>query len=153
MLMLRTPLLPTAAALLIACAPPPAQTPQDVSREIEAANAEFVTAWSKGDAAAVAALYTADGQLLPPNGDVVTGPEAIQTFWQGAMDAGIASATLTTIEAMAVDSLAYEVGNYALVGPDGTPIDEGKYIVIWHRTPDGWRLYRDIWNTSRPPAE
>ena len=144
---------PLAALLAAACAPPPpSQAPQDVSTEIRTANDAFVAAFSRKDAAAVAGFYTAGGELLPPNGDVVTGRGAIQAFWQGPMDAGVASVTLTTSEAIGIDSLAFEVGRYALAGADGTALDEGKYIVIWHRTPDGWRLHRDIWNSSRPPS-
>lgn len=151
--MLRKILAFGAAALVAACATPPAsQGPEDVTAPIQAANDAFMSAWSQKDAAAVAASYTADAQLLPPNSDFVTGREAIQTFWQGVMDMGVASLTLTTIEAMSVDSLAYEEGRFALAGEDGSSIDEGKYIVIWHLTPDGWRMYRDVWNSSRPSA-
>ena len=66
------------------------------------------------------------------------------------MDAGVAGATLTTEEAMGTDSRAVEVGRYEMSTADGSTIDEGKYIVWWQRTPAGWRLHRDIWNTSRP---
>jgi len=148
--MLRQLLSCSTVLLVAACAaPPPAQAPQDVSAAIQAANDAFVAAWQQKDAATVAASYTSDAEVLPPNSDIVTGQGAIQAFWQGAMDMGIASATLTTIEAMGVDSVAWEVGRYALAGEDGSPIDEGKYIVIWHLTPNGWRLHRDIWNSSR----
>lgn len=139
-------------ALIAACAaPPPVQTPQDVSAEIRAANDAFVNAFMQGDAPTVAALYTPDAELLPPGSDVVSGTDAIQAFWQAVMESGVASATLTTVEALGVDSLAYEVGRYALAAADGAPIDQGKYIVIWHRTPEGWRLHRDIWNSSLAP--
>jgi hypothetical protein len=66
------------------------------------------------------------------------------------MNSGVASATLTTLEAIGIDSIAWEVGRYRLADSDGAPIDEGKYVVIWRLTPDGWRLHRDIWNSSVP---
>jgi ketosteroid isomerase-like protein len=142
------------AVFVSACATPepPVQQPRDVSSEVGAANEQFAGAFGAADAEALAGLYTTDGQLLPPNSDFVTGLSDIQTFWQGVMDAGVASASLTTLEAIAVDSLAFEVGQYALADADGNPIDEGKYIVIWRLTADGWKLYRDIWNSSRVPA-
>lgn len=146
-----TAFLPLLALAAACAAPPPVQTPQDVSAEIRAANAAFVDAFVQVDAATVAALYTPDAELLPPGSDVVSGTDAIRAFWQAVMESGVASATLTTIEAMGVDSLAYEVGRYALAGADGAPIDQGKYVVIWHRTPDGWRLHRDIWNSTPAP--
>jgi uncharacterized protein (TIGR02246 family) len=139
-----------AAVLVNACtAAPPQEQPRDVSSEVAVANEQFAAAFGAADAVALAGLYTEDAQLLPPNGDFVNGRGTIQTFWQGVMDAGVASASLTTVEALAVDSLAFEVGQYALADADGNPIDEGKYIVIWKLTADGWRLHRDIWNSSR----
>ncbi len=145
----------TAAVMLVGvalcgCRPPQAEPPADVTPEIRTANDQFSAAFAAQDAAALANLYTAQAQLLPPNSDFITGREAIQTFWQGVMDAGVAVATLTIEEAMGTDSMAVEVGRYEMSTADGSTIDEGKYIVWWQRTPAGWRLHRDIWNSSRP---
>jgi uncharacterized protein (TIGR02246 family) len=135
-----------------ACQPPLAEAPTDVSGEIRLANEGFTTAFAAQDAGALASLYTSDGQLLPPNSDFVEGQDAIRAFWQGAMDAGVAEATLTTAEAFGTDSMAIEVGRYELSAVDGTTVDAGKYIVWWKRTAAGWRLHRDIWNSSRPAS-
>ncbi len=135
---------------LSACQAPQADAPTDVSAEIRLANEQFIAAFAAQDAAALANRYTPDAQLLPPNSDFVAGQEAIQTFWQGVMDAGVAGATLTTEEAVGTDNMAVEVGRYELSAADGSTIDAGKYIVWWQRTPAGWRLHRDIWNTSSP---
>ena len=145
----------TVAVMLVgiavcACQPPQADPLADVTAEIRTATDQFNAVFAAQDAAALANLYTAQAQLLPPNSDFIIGREAIQTFWQGVMDAGVAGATLTTEEAMGTDSMAVEVGRYELSAADGSTIDEGKYIVWWQRTPDGWRLHRDIWNSSRP---
>ena len=34
--------------------------------------------------------------------------------------------------------------------PDGQVTSQGKYSVIWKRTPEGWRLHRDIMNADAP---
>ena len=138
------------AAITWACQPGPVDGLRDVSAEIEAADGQFAAAFAAQDAGALAALYTPNAQLLPPNSDFVTGRAAIAEFWQNVMDAGVAGAALTVEEAVGVDSLAVEVGRYTLTDADGNTIDEGKYIVWWQRTPEGWRLHRDIWNSSRP---
>lgn len=54
-----------------------------------ATHATCMATFSRGDAAACAACYTARGQVLPPNSDVLTGQQAIHTFWQAAMHMGI----------------------------------------------------------------
>ena len=126
---------------------------EDVRAAIEAANAQLVSALSRGDAAGIAAMYSANAQLFPANSDIVSG-QAIQQFWQGAVDAGIKNLTLTTLEAEAQGNIAYEVGTYTLPGEEGKMIDVGKYVVVWKRVGGQWKLHRDIWTTSVPaPAQ
>lgn len=121
-----------------------------MTTEIRAADEQFSRAFAARDAQALAALYTEDAKLLPPNSDFVTGRAAIQTFWRRVMDAGVAGAALTVDEAVGTDSLAVEVGRYTLSAATGNTIDQGKYIVWWKRTGGVWRLHRDIWNSSKP---
>ena len=96
-----------------------------------------------GTYAALAALYTTDAQVLPPNGEPITGRAAIQKFWQGVMDSGVKGAKLTTVEAAAAGDMAHEVGTYELSGADGKVLDSGKYIVIWKRDGGQWKLQVD----------
>ena len=32
------------------------------------------------------------------------------------------------------------------------PPVSGKYLEVWHRTAEGWRLHRDIWNLDAAEA-
>jgi ketosteroid isomerase-like protein len=117
---------------------------------IVAANEAFMAAFQAGDAAGLAALYTATGQLLPPNMDTMAGQAAIQAFWQGAMDMGIRSAQLEIAEVEDYGDTAIEVSSYTLCGEDGQVLDQGKYIVVWKRKGEQWKLHRDIFNSSLP---
>ena len=126
--------------------------PTETYEMIAAANREFVAAFNGGNAAGVAALYTEDGQLLPPNADVMAGKEAIQAFWQGAMEMGIASAQLEIVQVEDLGDTVTEVSRYTLCGADGQVLDQGKYIVIWKREKGQWKLHRDIFNSSVPAS-
>ena len=117
---------------------------------IEASNQRWAEALGRGDAAAIAALYTADGKLLPANGNVVSGRPAIQEYWQGAISSGFKAVTLTTVEVEACGNTAYEVGKYTVPGEGGQVLDTGDYVVIWKREKDGWKLHRDTWTTNSP---
>ena len=77
---------------------------------LESANKEFETVFAAGDGAGMGALYTEDGELLPPNSDVVSGRTAIGEFWQAVMDAGIKSVKLETVEVMAMGDLGVAGG-------------------------------------------
>ena len=117
---------------------------------IEAGNKQFMVAFSRGDGAGLAALYTPNGQLFPAHSDIVRGKQAIEQFWQGAITSGIQGATLTTLEVERHGDTAYEVGKYTLAGEGGKVLDAGKYVVVWKRQQGQWKLHRDIWNTNRP---
>lgn len=142
-----------AGSAMTACAAPEPPQNEDVSAEIQAADDRFAEAFAAGDAGTVASLYTEDGQLLPPNSDFVSGTAAIQGFWQSVMGMGVARANLEVVEAESFGDTAWEVGRYELYSADGEAIDAGKYIVVWKRTEDGWKLHRDIWNSSQPATE
>lgn len=122
----------------------------DINAAIAAANLKFMETFANQDAAGMASLYTADGQLLPANSDFVSGTSAIEQFWGGAMGMGLRTAKLETVELEAHGETAVEVGKYALGGDDGQTLDQGKYVVIWKNDGGTWKLHRDIWTSSMP---
>ena len=124
--------------------------PRDPRKAIEAANAEFGAAYGRGDARAVAAMFTEGGQLYPPNQGVVAGRAAIEEFWKAAMDSGVKGVDLKTAEVESLGDSAVEAGTYTLYKKDGTTFDHGKYLVLWKRVGGAWRLHRDCWNSDEP---
>ena len=124
----------------------------DIRPQIETANAQFVSAFKRGDATAMANLYTSGAQLLPANSDFVRGTAAIRTFWQSVIDMGLKSASLETLEVEGHGDTAIEVGRYRLLAAGDAIADQGKYIVVWKNDSGTWRLHRDIWTTSQPVA-
>ena len=131
----------------------PAFAADDPRQAIEAANKKFEAAVGRGDGTGLAALYTAGGQLLPAQSDIVSGTAAIGQFWQAVFSSGIKGATLTTVEVEGHGNTAHEVGKYELRGADGKVLDHGKYVVIWKKEGASWKLHRDIWTTSVVPAK
>ena len=121
-----------------------------VYEDIAAANEDFMAAFNRGDAAGLAALYTVNGQLLPPNSDFLSGKQAIQTFWQALMDMGIKTAQLEIVEVEDHGDTAIEMSTYTLQGEAGQLLDRGKYLVIWKQEAGQWKLHRDIFNSSMP---
>ena len=118
---------------------------------IEAANAKFSEAFARGDAKALAAMYTADAIAFPPDSEMIRGNEAIGNFWKTTRDSGVQSATLTTVDVGRSGDVAYEVGKVSLsIQPAGKEptTAAAKYLVVWKRQSDGsWKLHRDIWNS------
>ena len=142
------------AFVLIACiCLTPAAYADGVKGAIEAANGQFSAAAAKGDGAALAALYSPDGQVMPAGSDPIRGAEAIQKFWQGALDSGVAAIGLKTIEVFGHGPTATEVGEYELRDKAGKVLDHGKYIVVWQHADGKWKLLRDMFSTNVPPPK
>jgi uncharacterized protein (TIGR02246 family) len=139
-------------AFLILFALPSVSSGDDARSGVDATNRAWEAAVLQGDGAAIAALYTTDGQLLPVQSGFVTGTQAIQAFWQGVFDAGTKGAKLETLEFESHGNSAHEVGKYTLMGADGQVLDRGKFIVIWKKDGKTWKLHRDIWTTSVLPS-
>jgi len=125
----------------------------DTHAAIVAADEIFMSNFNRGDAAGVAALYTENGQFLPPNSDPVVGRQAIQATFQGLMGMGVKSVKLETDEVEGYGDTASEVGRYTLEGEGGQVLDQGKFLVIWKQEAGQWRLHRDMINTSLPAPE
>jgi len=76
----------------------------------------WVAAYDAGDAAALAALFTADGVFNAPSGAVIKGREAIEKALAGRIKAGWTKETVTTSDAGAAGSAVWAAGDYALQG-------------------------------------
>lgn len=128
-------------------------TSTEVRAAIAAADENFMAAFNRGDAAGVAALYTEDGQMLPPNSDFVKGKQAVQGFWQAVMDMGIKGVKIVIGEVESHGDTAIEVSTFELQGDGGQVLDAGKFIVIWKQEDGQWKLHRDIFNSSLPAPQ
>jgi uncharacterized protein (TIGR02246 family) len=134
--------------LLLATAAPAAS----VQSDIEAANQKFGAAYAKGDAAAIARLYTPHASVFPPGSDIVTGRAGIEKMWAGVIQSGLKITSLKTVSVDQYGNAAREIGRFTAeaTSPDkqATKTD-GKYVVIWKRINGNWMLDSDIWNLNK----
>ncbi|MEO8202085.1 MAG: nuclear transport factor 2 family protein [Gemmatimonadota bacterium] len=133
---------------------PPAADPDVAEQKIR----DMVKQWNASlvahDDSSIAELYAPDARLLPPYEGQVIGPTAIREYF-AALWPLKANLVFTTIGIKVAESgeLAVEEGNWAITIPGmvDTVTDGGKYLVTWVRKGDDWKVYQDIWNSSKPP--
>lgn len=132
-------------------AAPPAAPTADVAADraaIEALTASYQAAQRAGDHAAIAALHTDDAIVHPAGEPSAQGRAGLDAYF-AATSAEPQEITFTTKDIVVAGSgeVAYEVGTMA--GPGG----EGKYLTVYRRTPEGWKIAADAWSMdASPPA-
>jgi uncharacterized protein (TIGR02246 family) len=117
---------------------------------IQKLNDAWTAAFNKGDAAAVAAMYTEDAYVLPPGSEMVKGRAAIEAFWRQAVQQ-LGDAKLTTVDVLRLGpAAAREIGTVSLKTKSQPAQDiVGKYAVVWRKVGGNWKLATDIWNTNK----
>lgn len=144
--------------LSLAAAPALAQTSADsaaAAAGIAEAAMAFSRALERGDAAGMAAQYVEDATLVPPNGRLVTGKEAILTFWTPRNpEFRTLEHSLTTDRLEVTGDVAVEVGTWrqrSQLREEDPREAAGRYLVVWRRQPDGsWRMQFDGWTSPFP---
>jgi uncharacterized protein (TIGR02246 family) len=115
--------------------------------DIGAVNRAFEEAARKRDTDKIAALYTADAIVMPPDAPFVKGRENIKQLWGSAIQQmGLKEVRLNTVDLEVAGDTAYEVGEAVLTLQSGSPTF--KYVVVWKKVDGQWRLHRDMWNTK-----
>lgn len=123
------------------------QVPQTDLEGLIAMRDVWQSAYDANDAAVIAAVYSENGALLPPNSESVNGQAAIEDFFRDFQATGMRIEIQDT-EAYVHGDVGYTVGAYTITNADGATIDEGKYVAIWRYIDGTWRMHRDIFNTN-----
>jgi len=138
-------------AILVAClvliAGPAAAQSKAV---IQKADDKWAEAFNKGDAAALAAMYTEDAYVLPPGAEMMKGRSAIAAFWgQQMQQIGDVKCTALDVKPLSRNA-AREIGTCSFK-TKAQPSQDGalKYAVVWEKVGREWELLQDIWNTNK----
>lgn len=117
---------------------------------IEAANAKWMEFFNKGDFDGVASLYTIDAMAFPPGSGMVKGRSAIGAMWKG-MAEQVSDPKVTTLDVKRLGpAAAREIGTFSLKTKGPTPKEvTGKYVVVWEKVGNDWKLAADIWNEGK----
>ncbi|SKA41208.1 Ketosteroid isomerase homolog [Chitinophaga eiseniae] len=120
---------------------------QAARKAIEASNDVYSDLANKNDGS-ILTCYTADACLYPPNAAPVCGRDNMAKFFKNGPKVN----SRFIIQHLYGDGQTYvtEESYYEMTDPQGHKIDDGKVIVIWKKTADGWKMYRDMFSSNHP---
>lgn len=110
-----------------------------------------IAAWDR-----VAAIYASDATILAPGSPPVTGQKAIASFWHSVSIRGMHSVELQLIDLEQSGDKLIARGKYVMNNKQDEIIDIGKFLAIYKKEKNNWRLQTDMFNTSmetRSPIE
>jgi ketosteroid isomerase-like protein len=118
--------------------------PADVTGALE-------QAISRHDLAASVALFSDDAQILPQHGPAVSGRQEIEAYLNDWTTPKVTYDTDTELTLVRGD-LGVEQGRYRIRNVRrGSDVEDGKYLHVWRRVGNDWKLYRVIYNTDVAP--
>lgn len=124
----------------------------EIQATLEEMQVEFETALNGDEPGSVARFYAADAVLMPPGTSAMEGVDAIGEFFSTILGDATIELEIWDVHAQGSD-VALETGGYEITGAEGEHLDHGKYIVVWARTDDGWKMKYDMWNSSMAPPQ
>lgn len=142
---------------LAACAEKaPVDTREADAKIIRDAEAAMMKAASSRDLDAFVAFYTDDASILSPNAPIFTGKQPIKDGLKPMLADPQFSLVLVPnrVEVAKSGDLAFTQGPYKMSFSDirGNKFeDEGKYLTVWRKLPDGtWKIIEDTMNSDLP---
>lgn len=137
-------LLPAVALALGGCEKRDETLPDDVTTALE-------TAFNRGDVNACVDVYTEDAEIIPEDGPVVRGRQAIREFFKDQVQRDTSFDTDSTLSIVRRD-LAIEQGTYRVRDVKrGIDVEWGEYLNVWRRINGNWRVLRSMYNVTVAP--
>jgi uncharacterized protein (TIGR02246 family) len=121
---------------------------EQLDRSIEKANSDWAAAMKTGDSAVIAAPYAEDAVFVSIDGSCTKGRAEIEKLYKTRFArSGLAASTKIESRRVVIDGdLAYESG-YGEIGwktGGGTTVKGGRYLTVWRRQLDQWKIIRNI---------
>ncbi|KAF2342918.1 YybH family protein [Flavobacterium tistrianum] len=123
----------------------------EAKKAIQASNAIYFNSFKNNDPSIFIDRYADDASILLPNAPQIYGKEGAAKFFRKAYDEyGLRGGKFITT-AVYGDGVEYvtEEGLWQSLNAKGELMDDGKFLVLWKKTPKGWKMFRDSFSSNR----
>jgi ketosteroid isomerase-like protein len=124
---------------------------EEAKAAIAKSNDIYFQAFVKNDSSIFIDRYAKDCCIMGPNAPALCGEKAPLDFFKMAYDQfGLRNGKFITQDVFG-DGVEYvtEVGLWQSFDANNVLMDDGKFLVLWKKTPDGWKMFRDSFSSNR----
>ncbi len=124
---------------------------EEAKAAIAASNAIYFESFSKNDSSIFIERYAKDCCIMAPGTPAQCGPNAPLEFFRIAYnDFGLRNGKFITQEIYGDGKeFVTEAGLWESYNESGTLYDNGKFLVLWKKTEEGWKMFRDSFSSNR----
>ncbi len=145
-------------ALFFICTSSKAQTNnhtvlEEAKKAIAGSNVIYFDSFAKNDSSIFINRYAKNACILAPNAPAMCGREAAAKFFKSAYhEYGLRNGKFITT-AVYGDGKEYvtEEGLWQSFDASGKLFDDGKFLVLWKKTSEGWKMFRDSFSSNHNP--
>jgi ketosteroid isomerase-like protein len=123
---------------------------EQAKKEIEESNAIYFESFQKNDPFIFINRYANDACIMAPGSKQLCGHEEAEKFFRIAHDNyGLRGGKFITTNVYG-DAAEYvtEEGLWQSFNDKGELLDDGKFLVLWKKTPGGWKMFRDSFSSN-----
>jgi ketosteroid isomerase-like protein len=127
---------------------------EEAKKAIAESNAVYFDSFVKNDSAIFINRYAKDACIMAPGSTQACGYEEAAKFFRAAYTSyGMRNGKFITT-AVYGDAAEYvtEEGLWQSFNAKGELFDNGKFLVLWKKTPEGWKMFRDSFSSNRHPG-
>ena len=123
---------------------------EEAKKAIAESNAIYFDSFVKNDSSIFINRYAEDCCIMAPNAPAMCGPQTPLEFFRMAYKQfGLRGGKFITQEVFGVgDGYVAETGLWQSINAEGKMFDDGKFLVLWKKTPKGWKMFRDSFSSN-----
>ena len=123
---------------------------EEAKKAIAESNAIYFDSFAKNDSSIFINRYAEDCCIMAPNAPAMCGSNVPLEFFKVAYSQiGLRGGKFITQEVFgAGEGYVAEVGLWQSFNKEGKMFDDGKFLVLWKKTPKGWKMFRDSFSSN-----
>jgi len=118
-----------------------------IKNDIAWVDSIYAKAFAQQDTSLFLKCYAPDGAIMPPGRPILSGKPMMLAFFNFACKAGVRNIAFTTRGLYGLtDQYVTEQGQFEMFDDQQKSIAKGKFLTIWKKTPQGWKMFRDMFS-------